>query len=157
MMMTTKAHELREKVADLCHKQWSHWMKYLFSKGIENEEGEVVIPLYCVERWKRQIKTEYSGLSASEQESDRTEADKFLHLISDELVDILRDSFPRKTEADEQIFHCGDCKYFEELDFVEFQKEGICSNAPTYGQHPQAIAADQSACHHFCKKEVGGE
>lgn len=32
--------KLREKLAELCHKQWSGWMEYLFSKC----EGDLDIP-----------------------------------------------------------------------------------------------------------------
>lgn len=73
---------IREILADLCHRQWSGWMKYLFSKGTFNEDGTWTIPSWAVERWDRQMKTPYAQLSESEQESDRTEADKFLGVLT---------------------------------------------------------------------------
>lgn len=72
---------LREALAKLAHEQWSGWMKYLFSKGRFNEDGSWTMPKEFVLRWDRQMKMPYSMLSDKEQESDRTEADKFLHLI----------------------------------------------------------------------------
>lgn len=30
---------IREKLADLCHEQWSGWIRYMFSKGIEQPDG----------------------------------------------------------------------------------------------------------------------
>lgn len=66
---------IREILADLCHRQWSGWMKYLFSKGTFNEDGTWTMPSWAVERWKRQMETPYAQLSESEQESDRTEAE----------------------------------------------------------------------------------
>lgn len=79
--------KFREKVADLCHRQWSGWMEYLFSKcypevGLSNEyTGNLVIPESFVNRWKRQVNTEYKDLSDAEKDSDRKEADKFIDLF----------------------------------------------------------------------------
>lgn len=78
----------REKVAELCHNQWSGWMKYLFSKGyplkgqFDIETGNIIIPKEFTERWKRQMETEYKDLSEPEKDSDRKEADKFIDLLS---------------------------------------------------------------------------
>lgn len=72
--------KLREKVAKLCHEQWSGWMKYLFSKS-ETNSGKVIIPKWAVERWTRQMETSYSKLTDEEKESDREEADKFIKLF----------------------------------------------------------------------------
>ncbi len=73
--------ENREALAELCHRQWSDWMRYLFKKCDKNEDGTVTIPKWAVGRWSRQMETEYSQLSEDEQLSDRIEADKFLILI----------------------------------------------------------------------------
>ncbi len=73
--------EDREALAELCHRQWSGWMRYLFKKCEENEDGTVTIPRWAVKRWSRQMETEYSQLSEDERLSDRIEADKFLALI----------------------------------------------------------------------------
>ena len=73
----------REGLANLCHEQWSGWMKYLFSKCKEcsNGTGNWVMPKELVSRWQRQMNTPYPELSALEQDSDRKEADKFIKLI----------------------------------------------------------------------------
>lgn len=85
--------ELREKLAALCHDQWSGWMEYLFSKCVDHvmpaslgfhKDGELLIPKEFVDRWRRQMKTPYLDLSEEEKESDRKEADKFLELLSEE-------------------------------------------------------------------------
>lgn len=39
------------------------------------------MPSWGVERWQRQTNTPYTELSEKEQESDRTEADKFIALL----------------------------------------------------------------------------
>ena len=75
---------MREKIAEIQHAIWSHWMKYLFSKCYqESKEGEFicVIDGDCVERWKRQMNTSYSDLTEKEKESDRHQADKVLPLL----------------------------------------------------------------------------
>ena len=69
---------MREELANLCHEQWADWMKYMFSKGIETDDGQFLLPEEFVKRWQRQMNTPYSNLSESEQNSDRSEADKFM-------------------------------------------------------------------------------
>ncbi len=70
--------ELREKIADIQHNIWIHWMKYLFSVGQINNDGSYTIPSDKVERWKRQMNTDFSKLSECEKESDREMAEKIL-------------------------------------------------------------------------------
>jgi hypothetical protein len=77
----TKGESLREDLANLAHEQWSGWMEYLFEKSTKNTDGTVTIPAWAVERWERQAKTSYGELSEQEQDSDRSEADKFLKII----------------------------------------------------------------------------
>ncbi len=74
---------MREKFAEIAHNQWSGWMKYLFSKGTFNEDGTWTMPVWAVDRWKRQMETPYSMLSEDEQQNDRDEADKFLIVIKE--------------------------------------------------------------------------
>ena len=78
--------ELREELADLAHKQWSGWMEYLFSKGTKNEDGSFTITAWAVERWERQVNTDYKDLSESEKDSDRKEADKFIDVFENYLA-----------------------------------------------------------------------
>ena len=80
---------MRERLAALCHKQWSGWMDHLFSKCIpykpgevQAEEGAVIMPKWAVDRWKRQASSQYKQLSFSERESDRKEADRFLEIFT---------------------------------------------------------------------------
>lgn len=74
---------MREKLAALCHTQWSGWMSYMFSKGTLNDDGTWTMPQEFVARWTRQTSTLYENLSHPEQESDRKEADKFLAVINE--------------------------------------------------------------------------
>lgn len=54
--------DLLEKLADLEHRQWAHWTRYMLDNYTEEN----------VERWRRQILTSYCDLSDSEKDSDRT-------------------------------------------------------------------------------------
>jgi len=70
--------EIVELLADLSHRQWSEWMDYLFEKCSLNDDGTLTIPKYYVDRWQRQIYTDYKDLSETEKESDRIEARKVI-------------------------------------------------------------------------------
>ena len=70
--------DLREQLAALEHEQWSGWMKYLFEKSKEDDDGCAKIPASLVARWKRQMNTSYTDLTEHEKESDRAEADKVI-------------------------------------------------------------------------------
>lgn len=80
----TKKPKIKSKIeilASIQHEIWSHWMQYQFSICAENQNGDLVVPKEKVERWKRQIETNYSELSESEKQSDREQVLKFIHLI----------------------------------------------------------------------------
>jgi hypothetical protein len=71
----------RENVAAIQHEIWSHWMKYLFSTAIFNEDGSVTIAADKVIRWTKQLGTHYSQLSEKNKNSDRDQADKIIAII----------------------------------------------------------------------------
>jgi hypothetical protein len=77
-----------DKLANLQHEIWSHWMRYLFEISSQNEDGTVTIPADKVERWKRQMNTKYLELSNDEQESDLEQARKVIAVISQSFDDI---------------------------------------------------------------------
>jgi len=78
---------MRENIAELCHEQWSGWMKYLFEKGTFNtSDGTWTMPRWAVERWTRQMRISYQELPNAEKDTDRAEADKFIALISKEKI-----------------------------------------------------------------------
>lgn len=79
-MSLTKPSFVEEALADLCHKQWSGWMEYLFTKGHFNEDGSFTINTESTQRWVGQMETDYNDLSEKEKESDRIEARKFMKL-----------------------------------------------------------------------------
>ncbi len=59
-----------EALADLGHKQWTHWTKYMLNNLTPEN----------VAKWKRQCETPYSKLSEKEKESDRVWARKVLEI-----------------------------------------------------------------------------
>lgn len=74
----------REELAEFAHREWSKWMKYLFSKcalPIHPTQAGVIIPPQQIQRWTRQMNTEYKDLTEEEKESDRKEADEILKVI----------------------------------------------------------------------------
>ncbi len=75
--------EDKEKIAELCHKQWAGWLKYMFGKSLKRMNGTIIIPEWAVKRWRRQAYTPYKKLSSKEKDSDRAEADKFIELITE--------------------------------------------------------------------------
>ena len=79
--------DLREQLAALCHEQWSGWMRHLFSQSSPEANGTLVIPEWAVKRWFKQMTTPYHALSHEEQESDRSEADRFITIFNRDRVE----------------------------------------------------------------------
>lgn len=81
--------ELREKLADVQHGIWAHWMRYQFSQCRRPDladDGSLIIPADKVQRWQRQMDTEYADLTDKERESDRHQADKVLAVVQPALA-----------------------------------------------------------------------
>lgn len=72
---------LREKLSAYAHSSWASWMQYMFSKGLLQPDGSIVIPAEYVQRWTRQMNTLYHDLPESEKLSDRDEADKIMKIV----------------------------------------------------------------------------
>jgi hypothetical protein len=70
-----------EKVAEVQHAIWAHWMTYLFSVSIDNGDGSFTIPAEKVERWKRQMSTPYYDLPEEEKVSDREQSRKVVESL----------------------------------------------------------------------------
>lgn len=69
---------VREALAALEHARWAHWQRYVHDTAIHNADGSLTIQRELVERWERQIATDYGDLTEREKDSDRAEADKTL-------------------------------------------------------------------------------
>ena len=73
---------LIERLAALEHERWSHWQRYMHSKGIRQPDGSLLLPAEFVTRWENQIATKYQDLSDEQKESDREQVRKYLPLIA---------------------------------------------------------------------------
>lgn len=73
--------ELVELLAEHEHKRWTKWQSYLFSKSFKNDDGSVTIPKELVDRWNRQILTDYNSLPEPEKESDRNCAKEIIKIL----------------------------------------------------------------------------
>jgi len=72
--------ELFEKLADIEHKRWSDWQAWCHKILRENcPSGELEIVL---ERWDKQIATDYKNLTEKEKDSDREQVMRYWGLIN---------------------------------------------------------------------------
>jgi hypothetical protein len=76
-------HDILEALADQEHARWSNWQRYLHSSCEKQTNGSLVIPAELVERWERQLNTDYKDLSELEKESARKEAINTFNLIGE--------------------------------------------------------------------------
>ena len=67
----------RQTLGAAQHDIWAHWMKFMFSCGSENDNGDWVMPQEKFERWTRQMDTKFKDLTVEEQESDCKVVDEF--------------------------------------------------------------------------------
>jgi hypothetical protein len=74
---------LVERLAAIEHERWSHWQRYMHGKATKQEDGSLLIPADLVERWEKQIATDYADLPADEQESDKEQVERYLPIIED--------------------------------------------------------------------------
>jgi hypothetical protein len=77
---------LMEELAAVEHERWSHWQRYMHSKGERRQDGSLVIPPELVERWERLMATPYGALTEAEKESDREQVRRYLQTIIGALV-----------------------------------------------------------------------
>jgi hypothetical protein len=77
---------LMEELAAVEHERWSHWQRYMHSKGERQPDGSLVILPELVERWERLMATPYRALTDAEKESDREQVRRYLQTIIDALV-----------------------------------------------------------------------
>ena len=58
-------------------------MRYLFNVSATSSDGYVTIPKKHVERWKRQMETDFFDLPESEKKSDIIEATRIVKIFCD--------------------------------------------------------------------------
>ena len=68
-----------ELMAQIIHEVWTSWMEYVFSVSSPLlPDGGVAIPDWAVNRWKRQMNTDYEDLPETEKQSDQEVAERIL-------------------------------------------------------------------------------
>lgn len=77
-----KPNDLIETLASYEHDRWSRWQTHLHNQCIRNQDGTFTIPKEDVERWVKQIQTNYEELSEEEKEADRLEARRILEVFN---------------------------------------------------------------------------
>jgi hypothetical protein len=75
--------ELIEKLADVQHAIWSHWMNYMFTCGTVRTDGAWVMTADKAVRWTMQAGTPYAKLTEREKESDRDQARKLIPVFGE--------------------------------------------------------------------------
>jgi len=100
-----------EKAAEIEHRIWAKWQRWVHDCCIPTEHG-LTIPKFKVERWNRQINTPYSELSEIEKEYDRFHAIEYREIIAeaekrererikDEIIEKLKfDLFPPQVKEE---------------------------------------------------------
>lgn len=68
--MITIRKTLLAMLAMSVHDVWAHWMDYMFTQGEFLVDGGWAMPKEKVDRWQRQARTHYNGLTEKEQKSD---------------------------------------------------------------------------------------
>jgi hypothetical protein len=73
---------LLEQLAAVEHERWSHWQRFVHSKGVRQPDGSLLLPADAVSRWEGQINTKYVELGEQEKASDREQVRKYLPIIA---------------------------------------------------------------------------
>ena len=81
-MTEDTSNKLRDSLAANIHDAWARWTTHLLKQCSVNEDGSLTIPPESVQRWKRQIATDYENLSTDEKASDLREADLILKILA---------------------------------------------------------------------------
>ena len=73
--------ELIERLSFNEHLRWAKWQRHVHASCEQNEDGSLTIPKEKVERWERQIVTDYENLPEPEKEADRRQVRQILNII----------------------------------------------------------------------------
>ncbi len=73
--------KLRERMAAAQHMIWANWMRHLFAQGTLNEDGSWTMPKEKVQRWHRQMETDYADLPEKEKQGDRDQIERMFDSV----------------------------------------------------------------------------
>lgn len=116
MKQTDKWEDLIEKLADIEHQRWSDWQKWCHKILRENCPSQKLEKV--LERWDKQINTDYKDLSEKEKESDREQVMRYFLLIKQTLKSqeenfkkVLRDIVGKR---EENCYICEEHGFYKE-------------------------------------------
>lgn len=70
-----------DRLAEIEHARWAHWQRYVHDNCRHEEDGSLVIPAELVDRWEKQIATQYAELTEAERRSDLEQVHRYLPTI----------------------------------------------------------------------------
>lgn len=79
--MTPERDELREAVADQCHRHWARTIRHILSNGTATGDGGITLPAEYVRSLSEQAGWRYRDMTEPEREYDRREADRYLAIV----------------------------------------------------------------------------
>lgn len=82
--------ELLEILADMEHKRWASWQKYLHSLCVKNADGSLTIPKERVDWWNDEIAKSYAELDENLKEYDREEVRPVLEKIKSYILESIK-------------------------------------------------------------------
>uniref|UniRef100_A0A6M3L091 Uncharacterized protein n=1 Tax=viral metagenome TaxID=1070528 RepID=A0A6M3L091_9ZZZZ len=75
--------ELFERLAAIEHKRWADWQSWCHKILREHCGSQALIEINQVlERWDKQINTNYEDLTEKEKDSDREQVMRYWHLLT---------------------------------------------------------------------------
>ena len=86
--------ELREKLAELEHEQWRHWMEFMLDKRISmvsntlKKSIDISFPEKTYDDWICKMHVNYNDFIEEEKISDRLWADKVLEIVKKSVSDM---------------------------------------------------------------------
>ena len=113
MNITKQLKILKEKLASIEHTRWADWQKWchkILRENCSSPELEKVL-----ERWDKQIATDYKDLSEKEKDSDRKQVDRYLPLLRQSLTEIL-DEVKGEYKIIGSRAHCLSCGGYKAAD-----------------------------------------
>ena len=79
--MTPERDELREAVADQCHRHWAKTVRHILSNGTPTGDGGITLPAEYVRSLSEQFGRRYRDMTEPERDYDRKEADAILAIV----------------------------------------------------------------------------
>ena len=73
--------EKRERLAVYAHNAWAEWMRYVLSKLVFDDEGDLTIRKKTLYKWASRAHTPYKNLPKKVKKAYREQADKIIEIM----------------------------------------------------------------------------